>query len=371
MMRRALFLLPVLALLTGLRLWTPVPIEGTPASLLPQRLSGPDFWQLSTELSEPDGYFRSDNLVSNELFMQRVLPDLMRVAKSGRAYLGVGPEQNFTYIAAIRPAIAFIVDIRRGNLRLHLMYKAIFELSADRAEFVARLFSMKRRPQLGKTSTVSEIFAAYADPDSKSEELFKENVAAIRETLNKKDRLGLSAEDLKGIEEIYAQFYTRGLNIHYEITPGSNGAFPTYADVMTATDAASVPRSFLATEELFSIVKELQTRNLIVPVVGNFAGPKAIRAIGKYLRVHDAVVSAFYVSNVEQYLGRDGGGGIEEFCTSASTLPIDDSSVFIRSERGGFPRGPRAFGAGGFGGNFSSQLHNIRSDLKACILTPR
>ena len=58
--------------------------------------------------------------------------------------MGVGPEQNFTYIAVTRPAIAFIVDIRRGNLDLHLMYKALFELSADRADFVSRLFSRKR-----------------------------------------------------------------------------------------------------------------------------------------------------------------------------------------------------------------------------------
>jgi hypothetical protein len=370
MTRRAFFLVAALALVPAIRLLPTSSSVVTPPSTLPQRMSGEELWRLSAELSEPDGFFRSDNLVSNELFMQRVIPDLMRVAQPGRAYLGVGPEQNFTYIAAVKPAIAFIVDVRRGNLRLHLMYKAIFELSADRGEFVSRLFSLKRRSGLTKQSSVQEIFTAYAE-QPKSEELYKQNVAAINDVLAKKLRLGLAAEDLKGIEEIYQEFYTRGLGIHYEITPGSNGAFPTYSDVMTATDANAVPRSFLASEENFRLVKDLQSRNLIVPIVGNFAGPKAIRAIANYLRSHNALVAAFYVSNVEQYLGRE--GGLEQFCGSAATLPIDDSSTFIRSERGGFgPRGSRAFGSaaggfgGGFGGGFSSQLHNLRDDVKSC-----
>ena len=69
--------------------------------------------------------------------LSTVAAALSERAKPGGVYLGVGPEQNFTYIAAIRPKIAFITDIRRGNLQLHLMYKALFELSADRAEFVS------------------------------------------------------------------------------------------------------------------------------------------------------------------------------------------------------------------------------------------
>lgn len=363
MTRRALFLIALLAIVPALRGWPAAPAAEVPASTLPQRLSGPDLWKLSTELSEPDGRFRSDNLVSNEMYMQRVIPELMRIAKPDRAYLGVGPEQNFTYIAAVKPAIAFIVDVRRGNLRLHLMYKALFELSADRAEFVSRLFSLKRSAGLTKESTAKDIFAAFAS-ETKSEELFKQNVAAIREMLTKKDRLDLSAEDLKGIEAVYTEFYSRGLDVHYEITPGSEGAFPTYPDLMTATDTSAVPRSFLASEQSFQVVKDLQTNHLVIPVVGNFAGPKAIRAIADYLRSHSALVTAFYVSNVEQYLIRD--EGLETFCASAATLPVDDSSVFIRSERGGFGRRGFAGPSPGFAGNFSSQLHNIRNDVRSC-----
>src|SRR5262245_15570692 len=96
---------------------------------IPDRIADDQFWKLSTDMSEPDGTFRSDNLLSNEVCFQYVIPDLLKTAKTERVYMGVGPEQNFTYIAALKPKIAVIVDIRRGNLDLHLMYKAIFELS--------------------------------------------------------------------------------------------------------------------------------------------------------------------------------------------------------------------------------------------------
>ena len=366
--RRAYLVLSLLALLVqmpAVRAVPPAPSGAEPASTLPKRLTAEEFWKLSADLSEPDGFFRSDNLVSNEMNMQRVIPDLSRSVRPGRAYLGVGPEQNFTYIAATRPAMVFILDIRRGNLHLHLMYKAIFELSADRAEFVSRLFSLKRPAGLTARSTVNEIFTAFNDPQLRSEELYRQNVVAIRDLFQKKNRIALSADDMKGIEQVYETFFTRSLGIHYEVTPGSAGAFPTYAEMMIATDAASVPRSYLASEEQFALIKDLQTRNLLVPVVGNFAGPKALRAIGSYLKRHQALVGAYYVSNVEQYLARE--GALERFCDNVAALPLDDSSTFIRSERGGF--GPRMRGSGGFGtfgGAFTSQLYSIRSDIRTC-----
>src|SRR5215471_20962243 len=127
------------------------------ADTLPSQLTDEQFWKLSSESSEPDGTFRSDNLLSNEIYFQYVVPDLVKTAKSERVYMGVGPEQNFTYIVALRPKMVFIVDIRRGNFDLHLMYKAIFEMSKDRADFVSRLFSKKRPEGLSSESTAEEI----------------------------------------------------------------------------------------------------------------------------------------------------------------------------------------------------------------------
>jgi hypothetical protein len=327
LVHRRQIVLGALLLAATVRLGPPAP------AALPQKLADEEFWALLSESSEPGGSFRSENLLSNELHMQHVIPELVRTARPGRAYLGVGPEQNFTYIAAIKPAIAFIVDIRRGNLNLHLLYKALFELSEDRADFVSRLFSKKRPDGLDANSTATDIFKAFWDVET-SETLYRANLAAVRVHLTTTHKLPLGADDLRGVEAVYHAFYWYGPIIQYSTSMGGGGGnFPTYAQLMTATDAAGIPRGYLASEEQFGFVRELHRRNLIVPVVGDFAGPKAIRALGRYLRARDTVVAAFYLSNVEQYLGREGRRDL--FCSNAATLPLDGSSTFIRSIRDG------------------------------------
>src|SRR4249920_111907 len=187
------------------------------AQSLPSRLSDQEFWKLSSESSEPNGYFRSDNLLSNETGFQYVIPDLIRTTKPGRVYMGVGPEQNFTYIVATKPSMVFIVDVRRGNFDLQLMYKALFELSADRAEFVSRLFSKKRPDGLDARSTATEIFDAYADVET-SDTLRTENLRAIVNQLIKKHRFTLPGDDLLRLQHIYSDFCSFGPDLRYSST---------------------------------------------------------------------------------------------------------------------------------------------------------
>jgi len=325
------------------------------AQTLPGQLSDQEFWKLSTDFSEPDGQFRSDNLLSNESYLQYVIPDLTETAKSGRVYMGVGPEQNFTYIAALKPKMVFIVDIRRGNLDLQLMYKALFELSKDRAEFVSRLFARKQPAGIGPNSTIEEIFNAIANVPS-TDEVYTENLAAIRDHLMKKHGFPLSENDVGGIEWVYSNFSRYGPRINYRSSGrGGFGSGVTYADLMMATDAQGVSRSYLANEENFNVLKSLETKNLVVPVVGNFAGPKAIRAVGRYIREKDGLVAAFYLSNVEQYLRQDGIW--DDFCRNVATLPLDASSTFIRSERGA---------RFGLGNGLNSDLGSMSSEVKTC-----
>jgi hypothetical protein len=328
----------------------------TAAEALPSRLTDQEFWKLVSEFSEQDGTFRSDNLLSNEVWLQYVVPDLLKTAKTNRVYMGVGPEQNFTYMTALKPAMAFIVDIRRGNLDLHLVYKALFELSADRAEFVSLLFSRKRPKGLTEKSSAAEIFEAFGDVE-RSEALYTENLKLIREVLVKRHGFALSDVDLSGLEYVYSAFSQFGQKIQYSSTGSGfgGGRQPSYAELMTATDADSVSRSYLANEENFRFMKGLESKNLLVPLVGNFAGPKAIRAVGQYLKDKGGVVSAFYLSNVEMYLMQD--GLMAAFCRNVSTLPLDESSMFIRSLRGG------RYGQG-FGLN--SQLGGMSADIERC-----
>ena len=145
--------------------------------------------------------------------------------------------------------------------------------------------------------------------------------------------LPLTAEDLKGIDYVYGQFSWYGPGLSYWSTGGRGGGrdAPTYWDLMVADDGKGQHRSFLANDENFAVLKELHEKNLLVPVVGNFAGPKALRAVGRYLKDRDALVSAYYLSNVEQYLSRE--GLLDEFCANAAQLPLDPASTFIRSVR--------------------------------------
>ena len=321
-------------------------IVGLLVAAPPSRLTDQEFWKLSKEFSEEDGFFRSDNLLSNESSFQYIIPDLLKTAKLGGVYIGVGPEQNFTYMAALKPAMAFIIDIRHGNLDVHLMYKALFELSKDRADFVARLFSRKRPDGLSTTSTGRELFSAYLAADG-NKEVFEENLKDIEDVLVKKHGFALTSGDLEGIRWALGNYYQFGPSINYNsslsnsVPPsivgatgggfgGNNGV--TYATLMMASDGAGESRSYLANEENFKFIKDLQSRNLIIPVVGDFAGEKAIRSVGRYLKNIDATVSAFYLSNVEQFLSQEGKWNV--FCASTATLPLDETSFFIRSGRG-------------------------------------
>src|SRR5918994_5692084 len=104
-------------------------------STLPPALSDEDFWRVSADFSEAAGTFtHSDNLVSNETQFVHLI---RRLRPEGGVYVGVGPEQNFNFIARLRPVMAFIVDVRRDNRDLHLLYKALFEMSDDRADFLS------------------------------------------------------------------------------------------------------------------------------------------------------------------------------------------------------------------------------------------
>jgi len=328
------------------------------ADTLPTRLSDPEFWQLSEQMSEPDGFFRSDNLLSNELYYSEVMSDLIRRVPAGRVYLGVGPEQNFNYIVAIKPKLVFITDIRRGNLHTQLMYKALFELSKDRAEFVSRLFTKPRPPGLTDQTTAGQLMQAYWDIASSDAPAFEKNLQAVKDQLTKVHGLALSKDDLDGIDYVYRSFYAYGPAINYSSSASAGagrGNMTNYAELMMATDAGGKAWSYLADEEAFRWLKEFEAKNLIVPVVGNFGGRRALSAVGQYVRDHAATVGAFYLSNVEQYLRQDGIFSV--FCANVASMPLDDRSTFIRS-----------FSNGG-GGNFQNALGDMQAEVRGCAGT--
>jgi hypothetical protein len=295
-------------------------------------LTDAEFWQLFSTMSEPGGSFSSENFVSNEMTFQHVIPALQKTVRSDGVYLGVGPEQNFTYIANLKPRLAIIFDIRRQNAMAHLMYKAIFELSPTRADFVSRLFSRPLAGRVATTAKVDDMFAV-VEAAAPSDSAYGANERSIFSTLVNKHHFKLTPGDSASIEHLYEVFYEAGPEINYGYRFGRGGmgfsSYPTYGLLQTRTNADSVQMAFLASEDNYRVVRDMHLRNLIVPVVGDFAGPKAIRGVGDYLKQHGLTVSAFYLSNVEQYLFQNGVA--DRFYQNVATLPLDSTSTFIRS----------------------------------------
>ena len=213
---------------------------------LPTRLSDSAFWQMVTDFSEPGGYFRSDNLVSNELTFQHVIPALVAEHGTGGIYLGVGPDQNFTYVVALRPRIAFIIDIRRGNLQQHLLYKALIEMSPTRADFLSLLFSRPRPAAAAGRTRIDSLLASY-DSVSADSVLYQQTLAAVRRKLVDEHRFPLTPGDIDGLDYIFRAFFESGPQLTYSFGTGNRGFYggwrgmPTYRPTPMGCHAATWP----------------------------------------------------------------------------------------------------------------------------------
>ena len=210
--RRVLLHVVALATLLG-ALWVE-PRVNLSSGPPPATISDSAFWKMVNGFSEPGGYFRSDNLISNETTFQHVIPELKKRTRPGGVYIGVGPDQNFTYITALKPRIAFIVDIRRQNLLLHLMYKAILEMSDDRADFLSLLISRPRPPGLTRHSTPQALFEAFSKAPA-DEDLYRRNLRAIMDRLTKHHGFTLFNTDRPSITYVYRAFFIGGPEVRY------------------------------------------------------------------------------------------------------------------------------------------------------------
>ncbi len=289
------------------------------------------FAALVDMLSESGGFFDSDNLVSNEAGYLHVRQALKRLGVEGGAYIGVGPDQNFTYIAQVRPRYAFILDIRRDNLIEHLLYKAVFALAESRAEFLSILFSkpLSMAESNNGAPTIEEL-VAYFDRTDGDEVRFRRNLEGIQARIGTFN-VPLSDEEIRRVSELYRAFFERHLDLRWEYrSDGDRGiSFITYRAFLLGRDLEGAHGNFLNSDEDYRFVRDMQARNAIIPVTGDFAGGHALRAIGDFVRGRGDRVSAFYLSNVEYYLHPD--GRLDEFAENVRYLPTDSRSVMIRA----------------------------------------
>ena len=220
------------------------------------------FAQQVAALSEREGYFDTDNLISNESSYQQVLPELRRRNVRGGAYIGVGPDQNFTYIATTRPSMAFIVDVRRDNLLLQLLFKALFTLSRTRVDYLAQLLG---RPVPAEVESwraapidrlVSYVDAPVASPQAIDALRARVDAAVTRSGVT------LSAEDLRTIDRFHRRFIEEGVSLRFQSTGRPpRSYYPTYRQLLTDTDGSGRQANYLASEDAFQFLKGLQARD--------------------------------------------------------------------------------------------------------------
>ncbi len=301
-------------------------------------------------LSETEGYFDTDNLISNETSYLSVVNDIESAGLRGGAYVGVGPDQNFSYIAAARPDVAFIVDIRRDNLLLHLLFKALFSLARTRVEYLALLCGRAVPPDGDgwKSKSIGDI-TGYVD---KAPEPTAAAVTALRSRVTTRiESFGvpLSPDDMKTIDRFHRRFIDAGLDLRFQsFGRAPQDRYPNFRQLLLEVDASGRQRNYLASEDAFAFVKSLEAKDRVIPVVGNLGGRSALLSIGRWLGAHGEKLSLFYASNVEFYLFRE--DSFPQFVDNLSRLPRTQRALLIRS----------VFGGGGrYGGGSVSMTQNI------------
>ena len=315
-------------------------------------LSDSAFAALVARISEPGGYFDSDNLISNESSYLHVLGGMRRIGVTGGGYVGVGPDQNFSYMAQVRPRIAFMIDIRRDNLLQHLLFKALFEMSRNRVEYLALLTGRPVPNDIAKwnrrsiTDIVAFIDSGTPDPDQ-----FETTRTVVRTKLRRYG-IPVTPGELETIGHIQQAFFDSGLDLKFtSLGRAPRDYYPNLRKLLLERDLTGKQLNYLASEDDFQFLKSLQARNLVIPVVGNLAGPHALREIGRVLSERGEKLSVLYVSNVEFYLMRE--GSFDTFASSVRTLPFSSHSVIIRSYFGGGFYGSHPQSVPGY---FSTQL---------------
>jgi len=303
-------------------------------------------------LSGPGGYFDTDNLISNERSYLHAISDLRIAGVHGGAYLGVGPGQNFSYIAEIEPELAIIVDIRRDNILQHLLYKALFESAPGRLEFLALLTGRPvpddavawRTAPLDSILAVLDRWAPSVTSAESARGIVRDAVAAYGFTLE--------PGDVEIMDRFHGEFIRDGLDLRFR----SHGRapqfyYPTLRELLLEVDREGVPSSYMATHDRYDRVRALQLEDRIIPAVADLGGERALEAVAAFLRERQVPVTAFYTSNVEFYLfgGRTFGRWVENL----RGLPLSSDAVIIKSF---FPGGFRGAHPAQVPGYYSTQV---------------
>ena len=246
---------------------------------------------------------RPEYLISNETAYLNVIPHIRPLAEQGGVYIGVGPDQNYTYIAAVRPSFSFIVDYRRENQLLHFLLKALFEMAGTRQEYLSLLFSKPMGRNLVDRSPSLDYLVEYFSRVEGDERFYQENLSRVLSCIQAY-REKFSIEDIRMIEVMYERFYLKHLDLRFrsDLITWQDWPYPAYRDFLLATDQEGRNRNFLNDDKAFILVKERHRTNRIIPIPGDFTGKTTLATLASFIRERNTVVSVFYLSNVEYFL---------------------------------------------------------------------
>ena len=279
------------------------------------------FGTIVDRLSEPATGPHADNLLSNEDSYPRVAGEISRLVRPGGVYLGVGPDQNLTYIAHARPALSFVIDFRRRNLLLHLLFRALFSLAPDRVSYLERLTARKPSGLPADPGPADLVDAFSRSPfDGARLEAVVAEVAAVLQPLGV-----VRDEEWSALATMQARLAGPGMNARFLALP----MYPTFARLLTTTDREGRPAHVLATESLYQTVRSRQLGERIIPVVGDFAGAGTFRRLGEWLRRRGFPVDLFYASDVEFFLLRSGKW--PGYVANLGHLPWSAGAVIVRT----------------------------------------
>ncbi len=288
-----------------------------------------EFSSLIQELSERGGHFSQDNWVSNELSYLEVLEPLQKHDIKGGVYIGVGPDQNFSYITKIKPDLAFFVDVRQLNRLQHLVYKVIFELTETRVEYFSLLFStpVEKDAAIGAKSNIEELVDYFrSNYRNRDYDMRDETSSKVLDVLTNKYKFSFTETEIGDLDFVLKSFFRFGMDITY--TGNRRSWYPTYGELMLIDFDGKMLNPFNSRED-FLYLKKMHSENRIIPLTGNFGGEKAISGLGGYLKRRNLTVSAYYVSNVEQYVIRSPFLW-DQWVENIRSLPLTEKSVFIR-----------------------------------------
>jgi hypothetical protein len=204
------------------------------------------------------------------------------------------------------------------------------EAAKTRAEFLTALLA--RRVAAVATGAEAGADAGFAPLDAafraaKPDTLLRDE--GIARTKSLLDRLAVAhtSSDDKAVARLHEAFSKHGLGIAYTML-NSGRQYPRLGEALSARDPNGQPASFLASEELYTRVRRLVVENRVIPVVGDFGGKHALRAVAEDMRARGVTLGVFYTSNVEQYLFEQKTYGA--FVESVRAMPRDDDSLMVR-----------------------------------------